>query len=76
MEWISVKERLPETKNTSFLIVGDYGRSPHITIAIWGDDGWEVDRDDRLCGLYPNFISHWMPLPETPTLEPTNEEKK
>lgn len=76
MNWISVKERLPDEKRTAFLIAGEYGRGPHIAIAIWGEDGWEVDRDDRLCGLYPSFITHWMPLPEPPAPEPKNEEKK
>jgi hypothetical protein len=76
MEWISIKDKLPEKKRTAFLIVGEYGRGPHTSIAIWSDEGWEVDRDDRLCGLYPNFITHWMPLPEPPEPKPTNKEKK
>src|SRR5262249_6195058 len=69
MEWISVKERLPEKKGMRVLVVGDRWNNPYITIGEWGNDEWDIDRLDRLCGLSAEKVTHGMPLPEPPARE-------
>lgn len=66
MEWISVKERLPEKKGMRVLIVCDYRTGPYIAIGEWGNDEWDIDRLDRVYGLSAEQVTHWMPLPEPP----------
>lgn len=62
MNWISVKERLPENKTMKLLVYDgkaiNFGRYMHSTEwgPIFGISGW---------GLTYN-ITHWMPLPEPP----------
>jgi hypothetical protein len=69
MEWISVKERLPEKKGMRILIVCDLRSGPYITIGEWGNDEWDIDRPDRLYGLSAESVTYWMPLPEPPNKE-------
>lgn len=63
MEWISIKERLPEG-DVSALIASD-GR---VTIADWfaSEQRWDLSREDKAIGIFSNTITHWMPLPESP----------
>ena len=62
-EWISVKERLPE-KEAKVLTFGVYGYS--------------VNYRDRFSGKWrgvngkPQWITHWMPLPEPPVVVAEN----
>lgn len=65
MNWISVKERLPECFNqhgkdysSNFVLVYDVYKEVSIT-CLWNDKKW---------GEYDAFyeVTHWMPLPEPP----------
>lgn len=62
-EWISVKDRLPEKKNESYLCCVDsclFPGSQYISIRVFCDDGkWEAN----------GTVTHWMPLPEPPKEE-------
>ena len=66
MEWISVKDRLPE--DDAMCLV--YGRNWHeIVVAIYyGDGKWLT-----CYGLtnITRFVTHWMPMPMPPKEEPT-----
>ena len=57
-QWISVKERLPEKKDIGdiFLVWNAYDRD--VSTVRWQPYGFD-DVNDM-------YISHWMPLPETP----------
>jgi len=58
MEWISVKDRLPEKVEfgqVKYLVYDDYWK---IHIALW---------DNRFKCTEPEEITHWMPLPDPPT---------
>lgn len=61
-EWISVKERLPEEGEDVLAYLGE---------GIFGicwllKDGYWETRDSF---LYPDDVTHWMPLPEPPKEE-------
>lgn len=61
MEWISVKDRMPEDDAT-YLV---YGRNGYgIGFAVYYGDGEWLTCDD-LTNI-TRFITHWMPLPESP----------
>lgn len=61
MEWISVKDRLPQ-KYSNVLIYTSFG---YVTNGMWVpyknifvyDRGYELEKDE---------VTHWMPLPEPP----------
>ncbi|MGB4820495.1 MAG: DUF551 domain-containing protein [Saprospiraceae bacterium] len=59
MEWISVKDRLPEI-NTFNLVT--YGAIPFV--AVYKGLGVWIDHDLEL--WEPDEVTHWMPLPEPP----------
>ena len=66
MQWISVKDRLPELEHPVLfydgedIFVGYYYRSPNknetFFAVIPANDGWNM----------PDEPTHWMPLPEVP----------
>jgi Protein of unknown function (DUF551) len=64
MEWISVKERLPESPMVA--LVTD---SESVVAADWLTDKqrFYVSRDDAL--FRADLITHWMPLPASPAPE-------
>lgn len=60
MEWISVKDRLPNDSNEVIItdgrfVTGGYG---------WYGDYFSNDYDDN---MELSEITHWMPLPAPPT---------
>ena len=61
MEWISVKDRLPEAYAT-YLV---YGRSVYgiVFADYYGDGEWLTSND--LTNI-TRFVTHWMPLPTPP----------
>ena len=64
MEWISVKDRLPEDDAT-YLV---YGRNGYgIVFAVYYGDGEWLTWDD-LTNI-TRFVTHWMPLPPLPKEE-------
>ena len=59
-EWISVDERLPDGGGT-YLTVDDEG---YMIVATWHEFyGWLLP----VCRANP--ITHWMPIPEPPTMK-------
>jgi hypothetical protein len=61
MEWISVKDRLPESNDTHLIIAGvtKWYDVCHYDLdrGVWYDC---IDYDDV------DGVTHWMPLPEPP----------
>ncbi len=67
MEWISVKDRLPEQLKCYLIYSFDWDDStciPYIAWSFYNSDGKWVDSIDR---SFHNYVTHWMPLPEPPT---------
>ena len=65
MDWISVKDRLPEDVET-YLVYG--GNKYGIMLAIYyGDGEWLTDDLTNIT----RFVTHWMPLPTAQKEEPT-----
>jgi hypothetical protein len=68
VEWISVKERLPEEEEKVLVFWKDY-----ISIGIHGNLGFfvlenlEGDCEGRGTGY--GLVTHWMPLPLAPKIE-------
>ena len=62
-EWISVKDRLPETEREILI----YTDCEYIYMARMYEDGeaWPVSNGCGCCG-YKESFTHWMPLPEAP----------
>lgn len=58
MEWVSVKERLPE-QDTSVLVREKHirGGGYHYTVYYY---------DPTMYQPYWDYVTHWMPLPEPP----------
>ena len=68
MEWISVKDRLPE-EGVPVLVTGvvKKGDHPYLVDYIYKDDWfWWPMNYNRTRGF---VITHWMPLPEPPEAE-------
>lgn len=64
MDWISVKDRLPED-DAMYLV---YGRNGYgIAFAVYYGDGEWLICDD-LTNI-TRFVTHWMPLPKPPKEE-------
>lgn len=61
MDWIPVTERLPERKERTLIATHDN----FIFIGVHGGGGF-FD-----CGDFCVFATHWMPLPELPTVDAT-----
>lgn len=62
MEWISVKERLPEANDEvwAWTVFHDSDQE-------YGDTSWLQDDGTWAMGSAKNFtVTHWMPLPEPP----------
>lgn len=63
MEWISVKDRMPEP-NTQ--VLGWYKDNPFSKfcpeVVSWNGNGWVFVYGRR----YVTAVTHWMPLPEPP----------
>ena len=68
MEWISVKDRLPEDVET-YLVYGRNGYG-----IVFSDYDYYGDGEWLTCDDLTNitrFATHWMPLPMPPKEEPT-----
>lgn len=70
MEWISIKDRLPEEGEDVLFSVAPNG-VPFTRIGLYGDGNWKL-----LCGMFGEYrtftsktvwpVTHWMPLPPPP----------
>ena len=61
MEWISIKERLPE--NDKYVLAYFFNKSPYIAWhkgKYWCTDDFDLDEKEEGAPKY------WMPLPEPP----------
>ena len=71
MDWISVKDRLPEESGPYLCYMADYPFGPICMIVNYKKDKsafwWFADN------VKAPFITHWMPLPEPP--EEDDDEK-
>lgn len=79
MEWISIKERYPKSQQ-EVLVAIEYNEIPiqaywdskfevwrgSAEVRDWMKDGYVNDSNLNLGGIGAE-ITHWMPLPETPT---------
>lgn len=84
MEWINIKEKKPEHRQKVLISDGeivtaaeaDLKFNAHSDGSIWWDGcefsgyEWEWDFGER-------FVTHWMPLPESPNkqIQPTNNSR-
>ena len=60
-EWISVQDRLPDTRHTMLVCTKNRNGVPKVAIAYYENGfGW--------CGSGGRWgnITHWMPIPEPP----------
>lgn len=64
-KWISVEERLPEISANAIVRFSD----GYISLAQWWGDKWF-----KFCWRTSGTVTHWMPLPEPPKEEKTNED--
>lgn len=65
MQWISVKDRLPNNKGCYLLTVKHwFDGEPVVREAYWNGEDW-FSCDDRRYKITPR-VTHWMPLPEKP----------
>jgi hypothetical protein len=73
MNWISVKERLPEAGEVVLIVEAKFGRRyPRVLIG-WIDDqtnDWTYEEEGQLWRESASsdhyYITHWMALPEPP----------
>lgn len=57
MEWISVKDRLPEAEQR--VVIFDRGQFSVSYLTAWGH--WAIEQQDVM-----KEPTHWMPLPKPP----------
>lgn len=62
MEWISVKDKLPEENQNCIIWTG----SAFMSAFYLGNDKWWLDYYDRTQTVTSDWFTHWMPLPEPP----------
>lgn len=64
MDWISVKDRLPEAEKLCLL----FGREEYEIGRITNDGIFDIWEDYKFSAeMEPEMITHWMPLPAPPT---------
>ena len=61
-QWISVKDRLPETNELCIVSTEWRGIVP----ATYGNESWIVDEGLGWVEKALSYASHWMPLPKPP----------
>ena len=64
-KWISVKDRLPESKTRNLVLRYDPLCDEHFCDIFWYEKGAWWNR--KYCGDFD--VTHWMPLPEAPEEE-------
>lgn len=67
MEWISVKDRLPENKGFYLVVVDEFFLSKHRGVVEVSECYQTVDLTaSKIILKFHDYITHWMPLPEPP----------
>jgi len=75
MEWISVKDRLPENDDEVLIYVGIDIVQAYLLNGYWKgsvlvtdnmNDGYVLNRTICKQGDHFDFVTHWMPLPNPP----------
>lgn len=61
MEWISIKDKLPESGKPVLVWNGGLDLEYHIGVYVPGA-GWSTNRDSYDL----DYVTHWMPLPAAP----------
>jgi hypothetical protein len=61
-EWISVKERLPETNELCIV----YTEFRALVPALYGNESWIFDEGQGWSEKRLSYVTHWMPLPKPP----------
>jgi hypothetical protein len=70
MEWISVKDRMPETDDAvDIWCKWKEGNPSRVTDARWLKDGLGEYWIARMGHISTNVVTHWMPLPFPPKNE-------
>ena len=67
MKWISVEGEMPEEINSQYICYCVHKNGDLVIALIWDGEGWgeEGDDDTEWC----QFVTHWMPLPQPPTIK-------
>jgi hypothetical protein len=78
-EWIPVTEKLPNTDADVLVhhILGDRDRCPRACdVAAYINGEWIFPWDRGQLNPPPDWVTHWMPLPEPPIRALLNEQRK
>jgi hypothetical protein len=74
MEWISVKDKLPDETHEEVLIYPYVGvDNCVITAHLDGDKNWRYWDISKNNMNLPCAPTHWMPLPPPPSIQPSKE---
>jgi hypothetical protein len=67
MEWISVKDRLPEKTGYYLTVVDEIAASKTRGVIEIQDlyEGVDLHKMERIL-KFQDYVTHWMPLPEPP----------
>ena len=65
MEWISVKDKMPENKKTVLCFI-DARVLTHFQTSYTRDGIWYGNECDTELETDGFIVTHWMPLPESP----------
>lgn len=68
MEWVSVKDRLPE-RTLRVIMFGSFPDGPHDYCITMGVFGFSSKSWVELSGQIMHTVTHWMPLPNPPDME-------
>lgn len=75
MEWISVKDRLPENGVNVICVDHGDGLPPLVYISRYNSSNLKFERydnrveGDRILQYHFGNVTHWMPFPEPPNLK-------
>jgi hypothetical protein len=76
MEWISIKDRLPEDEELVVIFNGSDDEYPILTAKLSspGPNGTWYEPIHHEWDIDFKFVSHWMPLPKPPNQEKNDTE--
>ena len=78
MEWISVKDRLPDNDDLVLFAMYKFGNIKNAGgqyLGFYANGHWEIDSEQGYGKDANNnvdywLVTHWMPLPDSPTINP------